>query len=287
MENLLDIDAFANAVSAATEQCWKELTTLLPNERFYSFAICTTDDLAGIWPAASTESGFDSRRDKLISDDHQLDWLSEHKISLRDTILGDYRWDAFNWELTGEIMRHYEVPNGMLKSAYESKSEQGSFRHLSVEVHAATTLGLKRARDAGVFGSNGLGLTLFCTKHSSTDTVWLEEYSSRYLNPWELFARFKADRIEYIKDEKDNAVLTARIFDEILYLETCEDDSKLYIGFPWWRRLTRDLELEEKELASFGKRRVPFDYGPPCPVCRQRVRTHHSQMCHNCGVNWH
>jgi len=287
MQNLLDIDAFANAVAAATEVCWKELTTLQPNERFYSFAICTTDDLAGIWPAASTESGFDSRRDKLVSDDKQIEWLSEHKISLRDTILGDYRWDAFNWELTGEIMRHYEVPNGMLESAYETKSEEGSFWQFAAEVHAATTLGLKRARDAGVFGYHEHGLTLFCTKHSSSDAVWLEQYSSRYLNPWELFARFKADRISYIRDEKDNANLTTRIFDEILYLETCEHDSRLCNGYQWWHRLKRDLELEEKELASFGKRRVLSNYGPPCRVCGQRVRTHQSKQCHTCGANWH
>jgi hypothetical protein len=287
MQNLLEIDAFANAVAAATEECWKELTKLHPNERFYGFANCTTDDLAGICPAASTESGFDSRRDKLVADDKKIEWFREHKISLRDTILGDYRWDAFNWELTGEIMRHYEVPNGILESAFESSNKAGSFRNLSAEVHAATTLGLKRARELGVFGRHEHGLTLFCTKHSSMDTVWLEQHSSRYLNPWELFARFKADRLSYIKDEKDNADLTTRIFDEILYLETSEPDSRLYNRYQWWHRLKRDLELEEKELASFEERQVRSDYGPPCRVCGQRVRTHQSKQCHTCGANWH
>lgn len=287
MQNLLDIDAFTNAVATATEECWKELTTLQPNERIYGFAICTTDDLAGIGPAASTESSFDSRRDKLVADDKQIEWLCEHKISLRDTILCDYRWDAFNWELTGELMRHYVVPNKMLESALESTEENGNFRHLSAEVHAATTLALKRARDAGTFGCHEPRLTLFCSKHSSSDTVWLERDSSRFLNPWELISRFKAERIDLISDEKDKTDIVTRIFDEILYLATCEREPRRHDGYPWWHRLARDLELEKKELESFGKRGVRTDYGPPCRACGQRLRTHQSKRCHACGADWH
>jgi hypothetical protein len=287
MQNLLEIDAFAKAVAVATEECWDELTSFHPNERIYGFAICTTDDLAGIWPAATTESAFDSRRDKLVADDKQVEWLNEHNISLRDAILGDCRWSPYEWELPGESMRHYTVPNAMLQSVYDSDRRSGNFRHFTAEVHAATTLGLKRVRDAGTFGCHEPGLTLFCSKHSSCDAVWLERESSRFLNSWELFARFRAERIDLESDEDDRADIATRIFDEVLYLATSGSDLRQHNGYQWWHRLARDLELEENEHLSLGKRVARSDYGPPCRVCGHRLRTHQSKQCHACGEDWH
>ena len=83
---------FRQSIAEAALATIKLLFTSQRETVLYGFALYTVDDLAGIVPSASFETGFNERRTRLLSDQKQCDWLTEREIGVDRTILGDSRW---------------------------------------------------------------------------------------------------------------------------------------------------------------------------------------------------
>ncbi|MGN6545003.1 MAG: DUF4303 domain-containing protein [Aureliella sp.] len=290
VDNLIDIDLFADELAAATEQFCSHLFSKVGRDSVYGVALGAFDDLAGIYPKASTEAGFAERRDKLLSNEQQRAWLAERGIDLEKTILGDERWSPFEWEY-GEAadMRFYAKANGLLESTVNSLADTegpGSWRYFTAEVHASSALALKRLRDAGVFDRANGQITLFCSKHASSDAIWLERESARFLNTPEAYERFKRERIDWITDENSHDDIATAIFCEILALAAPAGKPAPRGRYEWWHRLEKEMAADRAKAEAPFSRKRPHT-GPPCPQCGAPLRTPLARQCVACGAKWH
>jgi hypothetical protein len=200
MSTFIDIDKFSNSIAEATRKCFNDLVASHP-EKLYGFALYTVDDLAGIVPSGSAESGYKSRRERVLADDEQVAWLRKNNIDVETSILGDQRWSIYDWEHETHGSEFFADADLMLSEAVASvRNKNESFKQLTGEVFASFTIALHRLRRENLFGDGSASIMLFCSKPSSSDTVWLERESARLLNPSAEFAIFKRERVDWISE---------------------------------------------------------------------------------------
>lgn len=199
---MIDIEGFVTAIADATRIAFNSLQGSTRQEPLYGFCLYTVDDLAGIVPSASAETGFMERKEKVLANQERLAWLKEVNIDVNRFILGDYRWNAYEWEFEGEGGNAYAEANRML-AEYVAKAEaRDNFSQLTAEVLASLTIALCRLRTENLFDREMT--TLYCSKPSSSDAGWLESESARILNTPAQFESFDRERIEWIKEEGDD-----------------------------------------------------------------------------------
>ncbi len=63
MNTLIDIETFAASITAATRLTFSKLLQSTSKESLYGFCLYTVDDLVGIVPSASAESGYEERKE--------------------------------------------------------------------------------------------------------------------------------------------------------------------------------------------------------------------------------
>jgi len=203
MNTLVDIEKIANSISIATRLAFTKILQSTSRESLYGFCLYTVDDLAGIVPSASAESGFMERNEKTLANQDRLAWLKKNDIDVDRFILGDYRWSAYEWEFETEGGNFFADANAMLADSVAKVSDNNdSFTQLTAEVLAAFTIALHRLRTENLFDNEKT--TLFCSKPSSSDTAWLESESARILNSPLQYATFERERIEWIKEDGDD-----------------------------------------------------------------------------------
>lgn len=203
MDSLIDIENFVTAIADATRIAFNQVIRSTSKESIYGFCLYTVDDLAGIVPSASAESGFTERKEKVMANQERLAWLKQVNIDVNRFILGDYRWSAYGWEFETEGGNAFADANRMLAD-FVTKAEErkSSFTQLTAEVLASFTIALHRHRAENLF-DNAM-TTLFCSKPASSDAGWLESESARILNTPSQYATFERERIEWIKDDGDD-----------------------------------------------------------------------------------
>jgi hypothetical protein len=202
---MIDAVKLRSSIAAATTSCVGELISQFGNSGLYGFALYTTDDLAGIVPAASYESGFQQRRQRLLADKSQCQWLKDGNIDVQRAINGDQRWSIYEWEHECFGKERFDVPNDVIRAAVDESSDAIENDNLCATVLACMVLALKDL-DCGGFFSRLVerdSLTLFCSVPNSNSTAWLERESVKILNPPTHFATFARQRIAWIENESD------------------------------------------------------------------------------------
>jgi hypothetical protein len=202
MDTFIDIHKFVTSITDATRLAFSKLLQSTSRESLYGFCLYTVDDLAGIVPSASAESGFMDRKEKTLANPDRLAWLKQNDIDVNRFILGDYRWSAYEWEFETEGGNFFTDANAILDdSVAKVRDSDRSFTQLTAEVLASLTIALHRLRQESIFDNQKT--TLFCSKPSSSDTGWLESESARTLNTPLQYAIFEKERIEWIKEDGD------------------------------------------------------------------------------------
>jgi hypothetical protein len=220
MATLINIEDFSTAVADAARLAFNSVLGGAQKSTVYGFSLYTVDDLAGIVPSASTESGFLQRKDKVLADEKQLAWLKEESIDVNRFILGDHRWSIYEWDLETEGASFFDGANETLANMVaEVEDTGGSFTQLTAEVLASMTIALHQLRTDKFFDNPQI--TLFCSKPSSLDTAWLERESARVLNSLALFEIFQKERIAWIQEDGDDAAHALPIYRRIV-AEYCQ-----------------------------------------------------------------
>jgi hypothetical protein len=167
MSRAIDVDELRSLLVDATNACVDDLLHHFPNETFYAFALYTTDDLAGINPSASAESGFEKRKQKLLADTEHLAWLANKGISVDATLYGDYRWSPYDWEHECHMVDAFARANELLHRLCDEASDE-AIDELAGSILAAMVMALRQLDLDGVFtGCPGdRSITLFCSKPS-------------------------------------------------------------------------------------------------------------------------
>lgn len=202
MDTLVDIEKFATSIADATRLAITKILQSTNRESLYGFCLYTVDDLAGIVPSASAESGYIERKQKTLADQDWLAWLKRNDIDVDCFILGDFRWSAYEWEFETEGAFFFAEANSILEdSVSKVRDSDHSFTQLTAEVLASFTIALHRLRKEDLFDNQKT--TLFCSKPSSSDGGWLEAESARILNTPLQYATFEKERIEWIREDGD------------------------------------------------------------------------------------
>lgn len=199
-----DFNQLRSLLVDATKACVADLFHRFPHETFYAFALYTVDELAGINPSASAESGFEKRKEKFFADTKHLAWLAEKKINVDSTLNGDYRWSEYGWEHECHLVDAYAHANGLLRRLRDEVPDD-DFDELTGPVLASMVMALRQLDLDGVFtnGREERSITLFCSKPASDDTAWLESESGRLLNTPSVWQTFKKQRVDYISGDDD------------------------------------------------------------------------------------
>ena len=204
--NFIDTDKLTREIAAATVRCLSDLVSEIGDEsQLYGFALYTVDGLAGINPSASAETGFQSRRNKLLNDNKQIGWLKKNNIDVDACLLGDYRWSVYEWEHECYGHTHFNNSSEMLSRAVQNLPDDvdDGFAILTVQALACFTVALTRLKTEPIFRGLEHKPILFCSKPSSADTTWLEYESARLCNNDEQFATLKRERLDWIHEDGD------------------------------------------------------------------------------------
>ncbi len=215
MDTLVDIEKFAASITVATRFAFSTILQSKSRESLYGFCLCTVDDLAGIVPSASAVSGFMERKEKTLANQDRLARLKKNNINLDRFILGDCRWSPYEWESETEGGDFFADANAMLADSVAKVSgNNNSFTQLTAEVLATFTIALHRLRAENLFDNEKT--TVFCSKPSSLDTGWLESESARILNSPLQYATFERERIEWIKEDEDDALDAVPLYRQLV-----------------------------------------------------------------------
>ena len=203
MSDLLDVAEFQACLVGAVTKSFGDLINRFSGDTFYGFALFTTDDLAGVVPSASTERGFEQRKQELLADQDRLTWLAQKNIDLQEVIDTDCRWSVYNWEHECHLADAFSPAGEMLRVAADRTPSDSERIRLTGVALAAMVVALRRVELDGLFAKveDRASFTLLCSKPCSSDTDWLEKESAFLLNPRRVSNAFKRQRFGHIEDD--------------------------------------------------------------------------------------
>jgi hypothetical protein len=217
MSDIIDAVELQSCLVKATRTSFGDLLHRYADDRFYGFGLYTCDDLPGINPSATTEKGFEKRKQALLTGETRT-WEG---ADVNASIYGDCRWSMYEWEHECHLADAFGDVNKMIQEA-ESRSRttesSSEFELLKGTVLAAMVLGLRQLDFEGFFSdSKSRGsTTLFCSLPASFDTYWVEYESARLLNSPSAFETFRKQRMEYLLDDSIEGDESRLKFDAII-----------------------------------------------------------------------
>jgi hypothetical protein len=203
-----DFDVLRQRIGKACRQTFDAVRSSHPEERLYAFVLYTVDDAVGINPSTNSEQAYQRAAERQRADEPHKQWLELNGINLDASILGDLRWNPYDWAYECAESDGFAAVNEMINyggTAIYDENDPLGFAKFQAGVFASMVLGLTDAKASGCFGSGmeADSVTLFCSVANSEDTVWLEEDSARRLNSPAVYQTFAEQRIKWIAEDID------------------------------------------------------------------------------------
>jgi hypothetical protein len=196
----VDFDVLRQMIRTAARRAFEDVRLAHPDEHFYAFALYTTDDIAGVNPAANTEEGYARKRARYAA---EWGWPEM-------ALIGDFRWAPYSWKYECYGATHFREVGALINGNHNperyDRSDPLGFVNFKAGVFASMVLALADLESEGYFGVGQArqALTVFCSVADSGCAPWLEADSARRLNPPGVFETFAAERIAYISDGPDD-----------------------------------------------------------------------------------
>ena len=202
----MDFPRLRALITEASHATLNRLRRLHADERFYAFALYTTEDAVGIVPALNSEEAFAKAVSAVKSDASYKSILESGGVSIEASLLGDYRWSPYEWAYECNDADAFREVNALINNrgvAPYHEDDPDGLEGFRAAVMACMVLGLQDMLTSGVVGpGNGRGdMTVFCSVADSGDAVWFEEDSARRLNSPAVFETFFQQRVKYISSD--------------------------------------------------------------------------------------
>jgi hypothetical protein len=194
------LDQFRRMVAEGARRAFGEIRAESPGEAPYAFALTTTDDVAGFLATAGSEAGYARRRAEYDSWDEA-------------SLLGNFRWSPFDWDLGDRASRHLDFAWEFLdRLSRDADDDPDAFVTRKAFAMAAMILALGDLEAEGFFGKGAdrESITVVASVADSSQAAWLEDVSARLLNPPSVYETFRAERIAYLDEPLDDGEVGAR-----------------------------------------------------------------------------
>ncbi|MEQ8789655.1 MAG: DUF4303 domain-containing protein [Pirellulaceae bacterium] len=206
----VDFNLLRHRIAEASRQTFDAVRAAHLDETFYVFALYTVDGAVGINPSMNSEQAYQRAVAKQMADEPHRKWLESHGIAFADSLLGDQRWSAYEWDYECAESDGFDAVNELINNrgmGFYDEDDPWGFVKFKAGVFASMVFALRDLNRERYFGTAKTrdSLTVFCSVPGSECTVWFEQDSARRLNPPSVFRTFASERINWIADGSDGS----------------------------------------------------------------------------------
>jgi len=185
----VDFRVVRREITAAARRAFTLIRSKHPDERFYTFALCSDDEAESLCASANTEEGY-------------ARGLKRYEGRPLGNEAG-VRWHCPEWAYHGDEMGEFRALDPLIEIDEEIQDDPGPFDAFRARLYASMILGLKDLDAEGFFGTgqDRERVALFCDLASTHDTYWYVVESARALNPPSTFRAFLPQWLDFVGDE--------------------------------------------------------------------------------------
>ena len=200
----VDFASVRREIGEAARRAFTLVRSKHPDERFYTFALCSDCDAQSVCGSANTEEG-NRRCLERYAYRRAEDEAIVAKIGMTFADYANYyRWNLPEWAYHATETREFRALDPLIGDADEIESaDPEGFDAFRAQLYGSMILALKELDDEGFFGSGAPreAIVLFCDLVDPPEKYWFALESAKILNPPSTYQSFASQWLAWQNKE--------------------------------------------------------------------------------------